>query len=93
MDARCSGLQGTSTESGDVGTSLFGATAWVYPDESPLDGLKFLLQFEGEKPRAVFVEQGFVAQIIPMIRQALAAEGVRRWPYGRLRTAMKYQAA
>jgi hypothetical protein len=37
-----------------------GASQWGYPDESPLDGPKFLLQFQGEKPRAVFVEQGRV---------------------------------
>ena len=37
-----------------------GASPWGYPDESPLDGLKFLLHFQGEKPRAVFVEQGRV---------------------------------
>jgi hypothetical protein len=43
-----------------VSAEMVGATAWVYPDESPLDGLKFLLQFQGEKPRAVFVEQGRV---------------------------------
>ena len=35
----------------------------------------------------------FGSQIIPMIRQALAAEGVRRWPYVRLRTATEYQTA
>jgi hypothetical protein len=34
------------------------AGPWGYPDESPLDGLKFLLHFQGEKPRAVFVDQG-----------------------------------
>jgi hypothetical protein len=43
-----------------VSAEMVGATAWVYPDKSPLDGLKFLLQFQGEKPRAVFVEQGRV---------------------------------
>jgi hypothetical protein len=35
----------------------------------------------------------FGSQIIPMIRQALVAEGVRSWPYVRLRTAMEYQTA
>ena len=35
----------------------------------------------------------FGSQIIPVIREALAAEGVRRWPYVRLRTAMEYQTA
>ena len=35
----------------------------------------------------------FGSQIISKIRQALAAEGVRRWPYVRLRTATEYQTA
>jgi hypothetical protein len=35
---------------------------WGYPDESPLDGLRFLLHFQGEEPRAVFVEQGRVVR-------------------------------
>jgi hypothetical protein len=43
-----------------VGAEMVGAGAWGSRDESPLDGLKFLLQFQGEKPRAVFVEQGRV---------------------------------
>ncbi len=43
-----------------VSAEMDGASAWGYPDESPLDGLKFLLHFQGEKPRAVFVEQGRV---------------------------------
>ena len=37
-----------------------GASPWGYPDESPLDGLNFLLRFQGETPRTVFVEQGRV---------------------------------
>jgi hypothetical protein len=37
-----------------------GASPWGDPDESPLDGLKFLLQFQGEKPRGVFIEHGRV---------------------------------
>jgi hypothetical protein len=37
-----------------------GASAWVYPDQSPLNGLKFLLHFEAETPRAVFVDEGRV---------------------------------
>jgi hypothetical protein len=44
-----------------VSAKMDGASPWGYPDESPLDGLKFLLRFQGEKPRAVFVEQGRVA--------------------------------
>ena len=43
-----------------VSAEMDGASPWGYPDESPLDGLKFLLHFQGEKPRAVFVEQGRV---------------------------------
>ena len=43
-----------------VSTEMNGASPWGYPDESPLDGLKFLLHFQGEKPRAVFIEQGRV---------------------------------
>jgi hypothetical protein len=43
-----------------VNAEMDGASSWGYPDESPLDGLKFLLHFQGEKPRAVFVEQGQV---------------------------------
>jgi hypothetical protein len=39
---------------------MVGASPWAYPDGSPLDGLKLLLHFQGEKPRAVFVEQGRV---------------------------------
>ena len=35
----------------------------------------------------------FGSQIIPIIRQALEAEGVRRWPYVRLRTATEYKTA
>jgi hypothetical protein len=41
-----------------VSAEMDGASQWGYPDESPLDGLKFLLHFRGEKPREVFVEQG-----------------------------------
>ena len=37
-----------------------GHSEWGYPDDAPLDGLKFLLHFQGEEPRAVFVEQGRV---------------------------------
>jgi len=43
-----------------VSAEMDGASPWGYPDESPLDGLRFLLHFQGEKPRAVFVEQGRV---------------------------------
>jgi hypothetical protein len=35
----------------------------------------------------------FGSQIIPIIRQALEAEGVGRWPYIRLRTATEYKTA
>jgi hypothetical protein len=80
-----------------VSAEMDGASPWGYPDESPLDSLKFLLHFHGEKPRAVFVEQGRVvhnfSQIIPMIRQALEAEGVHRWPYVRLRIATECKTA
>jgi hypothetical protein len=43
-----------------VSAEMDGTSPWGYPDESPLDGLNFLLHFQGEKPRAVFVEQGRV---------------------------------
>jgi hypothetical protein len=43
-----------------VSAEMDGASPWGYPDESPLDGLKFLLHFEGEKTRAVLIEQGRV---------------------------------
>ena len=43
-----------------VSAEMDGASRWGYPDESPLDGLKFLLHFHADKPRAVFVEQGRV---------------------------------
>ena len=46
---------------------------------------------EGNVPRS---DHGrFVSQIIPRIRDALAAEGVNRWPYIRLRTAPEYKTA
>jgi hypothetical protein len=35
----------------------------------------------------------FGLQIVPTIRQALAAEGVNRWPYIRMRTAADYKTA
>ncbi len=35
----------------------------------------------------------FASQIIPMIREALSAEGVQRWPYVRLKTSMEYKTA
>ena len=35
----------------------------------------------------------FISQIIPKIRQSLAAEGVQMWPYIRLRTALEYKTA
>jgi hypothetical protein len=43
-----------------VSAAMDRAGPWGYPEESPLDGLKFLLHFQNEKPRAVFVEQGRV---------------------------------
>ena len=43
-----------------VSAEMDGTSSWSYPDQSPLDGLRFLLHFEGEKPRAVFVEHGQV---------------------------------
>ncbi len=45
-----------------VSAAMEGASPWGYPDESPLDGLKFLLHFQGEKPIAVLVEQGRIIQ-------------------------------
>jgi hypothetical protein len=41
-----------------VSAAMNGASSWGYPDETPLDGLKFLLHFDGAKPQAVFVDQG-----------------------------------
>src|ERR1700733_9047328 len=49
-----------------VSAEMVGTSAWGYPDESPLDGVKFLLQFQGETPRAVFVEQGRVVHNFEM---------------------------
>jgi hypothetical protein len=43
-----------------VSAEMDSASPWGYPDGSPLHGLKFLLHFQGEQPRAVFVEQGRV---------------------------------
>jgi hypothetical protein len=53
-----------------VSAEMIGASPWGYPDESPLDGLKFLLHFQGEKPRAVFVEQGRVVHHFEVQDQA-----------------------
>jgi hypothetical protein len=53
-----------------VSAEMNGAGSWGYPDESPLDGLKFLLHFQGEKPRAVFVEQGRVVHNFKVQDQA-----------------------
>ncbi len=41
-----------------VSAEMDGFSSWCYPDGSPLQGLKFLLHFQGEKRRAVFVDQG-----------------------------------
>ncbi len=43
-----------------VSAEMDGADPWRYPNESPLEAMKFLLHFQGEKPRAVFVQQGRV---------------------------------
>jgi len=53
-----------------VVAEMDGATSWRYPDESPLDGLKFLLYFQEEKPRAVFVERGRVVHNFELQNQA-----------------------
>lgn len=53
-----------------VSAEMEGFSPWGYPDETPLDGLKFLLHFQGEKPRAVFVEQGRVIHSFEMPDQA-----------------------
>lgn len=47
-----------------------GASPWGYPDASPLDGLKFLLHFQGEKPRAVFIDQGRVVHNFELQEEA-----------------------
>lgn len=43
-----------------VSAEMDGAGPWAYPHERPLDGLKFLLHFQGEKAHAVFVKDGLV---------------------------------
>ncbi len=53
-----------------VSSEMDGASPWRYADESPLDGLKFLLQYQGEKPRAVFIEQGRVIHNVEVQDQA-----------------------
>jgi hypothetical protein len=53
-----------------VSAEMDGASSWAYPDESPLDGLNFLLHFQGEKPRAVLVELGRVVQSFDVQDQA-----------------------
>src|SRR3954454_17658475 len=35
-----------------------GGGDWSYPDHSPLNEIRFLLQFDGDKPLAAAVEQG-----------------------------------
>lgn len=41
-----------------VNAEMVGASPWGRVDESPLGGLKPLLYFPGERPLAVFIEQG-----------------------------------
>ena len=57
-----------------VSAEMEGFSPWGYPDETPLDGLKFLLHFQGEKPRAVFVEQGSVIHSFEVPDQASKEE-------------------
>ena len=41
-----------------VSAKMDGGSPWSCADESPLDDLKFLLHFQGDKPRAVFIKKG-----------------------------------
>ncbi len=49
-----------------VSAEMDGFSPWCYPDESPLQGLKFLLHFQGEKRRAVFVDEGRIVHNLDM---------------------------
>jgi hypothetical protein len=41
-----------------IRAEMEGGGPWAYPDNSPLNQIRFILDFEGEAPRAVCVDQG-----------------------------------
>jgi hypothetical protein len=75
-----------------VRADMEGAESWSYPDGTPLDGLRFLLKFDGEEPLVVYVRQGRIMTAdslreVPLspqeVSQALARRGIQTHPRAR----------
>jgi hypothetical protein len=41
-----------------VRAEMDGASSWVFPENAPLDGIRFQLQFDGDAPLGILVDQG-----------------------------------
>ena len=41
-----------------IRAEMEGGSPWAFPDNSPLDQIRFVLYFEGETPCAIYVDQG-----------------------------------
>ncbi len=41
-----------------VRAEMQGGSPWAYPDNSPLNEIRFILSFEGETPHAILIDQG-----------------------------------
>ncbi len=41
-----------------IRAEMEGGSPWAFPDNSPLDQIRFVLYFEGETPRVIHVDQG-----------------------------------